>query len=284
MMERFRAAANPIYQHLTRHSKWPSVSEAAAMWFLLTAVGSSLTCVLPLLTGPRYPMPQQPVGIFAQQVMLAVMGASLFLLLVGPLITGAITGIATARAADPELLDLIRITQVPEETIVRGYLLAALFRLRWLWIAFFALALPLCIALILSLADRAHPLEAARTVMGTLESGSYFVVVAVIAGVALGSAAQWLTVCASLWAGLRFRHLGSAALASMGLAFASIIGMLIVLGLALFGAMNIAASAADDYIGAVVIFLIFVSCAVWIFYEVGQTFLSFIEFEQDTDE
>jgi hypothetical protein len=85
---------------------------------------------------------------------------------------------------------------------VSGYIYAALYRLRLLWVLAFGLLLPLVATLLtVSLLPEA-------SLFGILEV--LFVLAAWSTGAALGGVFNWLAVCIAVWQALRWKHVGLA--------------------------------------------------------------------------
>lgn len=218
--------ANPVYVHLTRGAKWPSGRAAWLLFVGIAVIGSAIALAATLLD----PDMSNVVGFIVAAIF--TFGGLLVALLSAPT-AGLLAALVTARAARSESHDLLRITALDARTLVRGYLLVALFRLRVLWIVTFGLLLPVLFATAhaLSAIDMTVPFasdcyDCPPPTLQVVWPSNLLAAAQTVGGAALsGIAFNWLGVCAGVWMALQFRRSGPAIGATMGIVLA--LGLLV---------------------------------------------------------
>lgn len=231
---------NPVYDHLTRRRKWPSVRMAVILGIALTIIGT-----LAVTIGWRPPAPTpaphsggmtSPSSAPAQFMILL----SLMVALSSPFISAALAALTTTRFAEGEAFTMLKLTNILPRKIIGGVLSAALFRLRLLWVICFGLLIPLLAALtIMSLEMRqifaqfdggtAPPITAAdiRSALGG-------VIPVVIGGWVVGMVFNWLAICLGISTGLRRRSPVSALVISLVWTLITLIIFIFCVGFILF--------------------------------------------------
>ncbi len=195
---------NLLFDHLTRR-RWPSESQAAALLLILVFGGSS--CVAISVAALK----EMPSINFALPL-IAVALTSLLIALVSPFISAAVTAIGTVQMASDETLMMLKLTDLPPEAIVQGMLMAALYRLRLLWVLCYGLLVPLWVMLYSVLAE---PFS-----LGDESAIAFWIV---LCAALLGTGANWLAVSSAVAAGLAWRKVGPAVGTSFGVALAEMI-------------------------------------------------------------
>lgn len=208
---------NPIYQHLTRHRKPPSVTVtiliAAALSAIVTAV--SLASLMLYEIAFIYRTPQ----ILGGRIILS----SLVVGILSPAVSVIVSAQTAASASNAEHVKLIKLTGLPRRTIVMGFVKASLFHLRFLWAACYALLPPCCIAITsflysISQTNLYNPAPMQEFIEAVLIA--YAIIFA--SGV-IGSGANWLSICAGIWAATGYRDRSAAAGASFFIALIQIL-------------------------------------------------------------
>jgi hypothetical protein len=204
-----RALTNPIYRHLTRHRRWPSERTSVLLCLAFTLIA---IIVLYLLSESRRTLSH--FGPFVTSFRDGMLFSTIIIIIafinLPPLISAIITAITTASAADEEMFTLVRLTKVKPRVMVTGYLYAALFRLRWLWIVCFGSIVPLFLSLLMGTL-KGNPLKALIAFVESFSSEGYFVLWVVFTVVVFATGSNILSVCVNLWAGLHFRRIGPSA-------------------------------------------------------------------------
>lgn len=124
------ARVNPIYNQLTaRQGGWLNLSSALAFAAISLA---GLVSVVIISSNPHV----------SQQQILSIIGyIYVVLFLVSPTIASGTAAVMAVKALRYDGYVLLHLSPIPPEMIVRGVLLAALSRLRWLWAINLALSL-----------------------------------------------------------------------------------------------------------------------------------------------
>jgi hypothetical protein len=268
---------NPIYRHLTRNRRWPSASAAVLIGLGSTFVCSTLICMLSFLPeNSRTSIPILYADLsFGQLIFFLIILGSLLLALVSPAISGVITAITTANAADEEIFVLIQLTRVRPRTIVSGYLLAALFRLRWLWILCYGLLLPLFAAIVLLLTQSSGPLDAAETLVEGWSDGTSIFFWIVFCGAALGTGLNWMTVTGGVWVGLAFKKLAPA----LGLVLGIILFGWIGLVAAIYMGVSVTIETSSGSVNGVIFAFVFILLMVSMMFGAGGFFFLWLTYE-----
>jgi hypothetical protein len=276
-----RALPNPIYRHLTRNRRWPSARVALLLGLAFTFLCSAVIWLIPLLpAGPDIRIPilggNAPLwGIVA----LVTVSGSVLIGVISPTISGVITALTTVSAADDETITLLRLTHVGPWMLMRGHFLAALFRLRWLWILCYGLLLPAFLAALMLAAQPTDLLDALNFMFEYWEDFVSLLFWGVVSGALLGSGMNLLTLCASLWAGLHFRRPGPAAGVALGIALISFIGLLATIYIGVRAAAAVSMNS-RTMTGAATIFVMLVLAGTFAYFVPGALFLRQIVSEQ----
>lgn len=130
---------NPILAQQMRQARWPSLRTAVWIAAGLTVIGTCLAVISFVLS---------PDG----SSNLALVGPSLLYLadsmlgMWGPLIAVVVVVIATVQAIDSHAFQMVRLSNLLEGDIISGYIAAAAYRLRILWMLAGGLLIPLWIS------------------------------------------------------------------------------------------------------------------------------------------
>lgn len=120
---------NPIFRQLIPRPRWPDPVSAAFL-FLALVIGGTLWIV------SRF----QAALPSLQFVMLPTLGiASGAVALLSPALAALVTAIASGHAVTSESYPLLLLSTLTDRDILRGHLMAAIYRLRLLWVICFAL-------------------------------------------------------------------------------------------------------------------------------------------------
>ena len=111
---------NPVVARLTRRGKWPSAR--AALWL---AFGLGLAS-LAITTWETLHMESDKLGTFSTVLLVLV----LLVTILSPPITAVVATILASRDVRNEMHELLRVTTLSEATLVKGYVFAALHRMR----------------------------------------------------------------------------------------------------------------------------------------------------------
>jgi hypothetical protein len=130
---------NPVFVRLTARSGWPSLRLTVVLYIVLMAF------ILWLIAQEVL-----QIGTFSYSSTIIFWGA-LLTFLVSPALFGIMTSFMTAQYAQGDLLPLMVMSGLDAGSIVRGYLAAALYRLRVLWALYFMMPPLMCVAVGLSL-------------------------------------------------------------------------------------------------------------------------------------
>jgi hypothetical protein len=137
MIKRIRS--NPIANRLIQQGRWPSPRQTLGIFSALTVIGLGAT-----ITGLAAD-PEAYTCLACPSFILVPTGLVL-LIFTSPL-SAVLTTIMIVQDAQSESYQLIRASSLPRNTIVMGYWLAALYRLRFLWALGFGLILPVIVAM-----------------------------------------------------------------------------------------------------------------------------------------
>jgi hypothetical protein len=182
---------NVVFARLTRHSRWPS--PRTTVWLFIAAFLMGMAGAAALLVTDL---------VFLTDIGEVVALGSLAVALLSPPVAAVMTVITTVTDVQSEAYRLMRVSLLPKEEIVSGYLYAALYRLRLLWVLVFGLLLPLAAILL------AASLLFDTGLIGI--PGVLFVLAVWLTGAAMGCALNWLAVCIAVWQALRWKHVGPA--------------------------------------------------------------------------
>jgi len=220
---------NPVYDHLTRRRKWPSVRVAAKLCIALNLLGAIVLAAIW--------QPDAVVGnastIHTAFPSVVTIELSLVMAIISPFISAAVAAVGTARFANDEALALLMLGKFTPATVVRGHFEAAVFRLRLLWVACFGLLLPLWVATTI-LASVIAVVFAGGGV-GDVDLRLMLIVSVPLAGV-IGFAAlvgvilNWLAICIGIWVGLRWHKPSTALTISQVGVLISIVVLLLIVG------------------------------------------------------
>src|SRR5262249_2712395 len=136
---------NPVYEHLTRRRRWPSVRMALILCFI-----SSIACSLGPAAVWKPPDGPAPWGEqnFSTSAIPAALVITLFVLvtLVSPLAIALVSGSLAARSIRDDATAMIQHSGGDARVIVTGVLYAILFCARLLWALYLGLLLPMVTA------------------------------------------------------------------------------------------------------------------------------------------
>ncbi len=183
--------ANLVFARLMWHSRWPSPRTAVRLFVTAFLVGVAGAVIL-LVTNL----------VFLTDIGEVVVLGSLAVALLSPPVAALVTVITTVTDVQSEAYRLMRVSLLPKEEIVSGYLYAALYRLRLLWVLVFGLLLPLAAILL------AASLLFDTGLIGI--PGVLFVLAVWLTGAAMGCALNWLAVYIAVWQSLRWEQVGPA--------------------------------------------------------------------------
>ncbi len=184
--------ANPVFAHMTWHSRWPSLRTTVWLFIAAVLVGTGGTAAL-LFVDPPLNTPS------AQLAASVIVLSGLAVVLLSPPVAAVMTTIATVTDVQSEAYRLMQVSLLPKEEIVSGYLYAALYRLRLLWVLAFGLFPPLTAVVTIYSWSWDGPVSAAVNAL-----------IMWIIGMALGYALNRLAVCFGVWQSLRSRRIGPA--------------------------------------------------------------------------
>ncbi len=111
---------NPLVERLTRRGRWPSVRAALWLAFGLGLAGLAVT------TWETLRMESDKLGAFST-ILLAL---AWLVTILSPPITSVVAIILVSRDASSEMYKLLRLTTLSEAMLVKGYVFAALHRVR----------------------------------------------------------------------------------------------------------------------------------------------------------
>jgi hypothetical protein len=129
---------NPVFNRLTDPDRILTVVTAVTAAVLFTVLCTLSTFVLTFLS--LYGSPTDTISF-------AVAAISLAVFLLSPFLSWILTLIGTRRNPLIDTQSLLLITGLSNERIVQGYLYAAIYRLRWVWVMSVILPLPLWLTL-----------------------------------------------------------------------------------------------------------------------------------------
>jgi hypothetical protein len=220
--------SNPIYRQFTRHRRWPSEFAAVLVCIALSLTSALIVCALPaLIPDATAALPLLGNLPIIYHLLRALILTVVLLAAASPLIAASTTAIATANATGDEAFALLRLTEIDAQVLVHAHLLAALFRLRWLWIALYGSVVPLLVAITVG-----NAVSFDTSVLYYLWhrwDDEFFVIVLVILSMTLLiSALNWLSLTGGLWAGLRFKKIGSAVVSAAAIALLAWIGFAVI--------------------------------------------------------
>ena len=216
---------NPVYEHLTRRRKWPSIRATVVICILLNVIGVIIITVgwhAPILLGggSYSPAARRAIGV----VVLSVVA-----LIITPFISAALTAISTARLAESDALTMLKLTNVSPRTIIHGLLIAAIFRLRLVWAICGGLLIPLLDAGIIITIESHRIYSRFDGADAPAVTNRIFLLALgdalplVFGGVLLGVVINWLAICGSVWAGITVRKVAPALGISMAVAFVGLL-------------------------------------------------------------
>ncbi len=208
---------NPILLHQMRNARWPSLRTAWLIAAALTVIGLALTVTAYAISpgGEKGWVLIAPGSIF-------LFGS--LMMIFGPLLTAVVTMVVTVRAIGSENYQMMRLSQLSERDIVRGYLASAMFRLRSLWMVVGGFVLPLVASVthigvylevmytcdlnvnLMQMDSRCIPPQPSEVIIEQIGTG--FAVTA--SYMALFVAWNWLAITLGLWMAFRHRHMGKA--------------------------------------------------------------------------
>jgi hypothetical protein len=189
---------NVVFARLTRHSRWPSPRTTMRLF------------VAALLVGTGGAVARLVVDPFLRTTAIRVIALSgLAVVLLSPPVAALVTTITTVADMQSEAHRLTQVSLLSKEEIVSGYLYAALYRLRLLWVLVFGLLLPLVATFLIA------GLLCDADLIGI--PGALFVLAVWLTGAAMGGVFNWLAVCIGVWQSLRSRRLGPAVTTAMAI-------------------------------------------------------------------
>ncbi len=209
---------NAVFARLTRHSRWPSLRTTVRLFGAALLVGAGGAVAL-LVVGPTLtPATAELLGYVFILSGLAVV-------LLSPPVAALVTIITTVTDVQSEAYQLMRMSLLPKEEIVSGYIYAALYRLRLLWVlAFGLLSPPVVVILAGDILLDAH--TGGIPIMVVLAAPAIWSI-----GVMEGIAANWVAACIAVWQALRKKRIEIAIITT--LALLSVTGLLIPLAVSL---------------------------------------------------
>jgi hypothetical protein len=196
--------ANLVFARLTRHSRRPSPRTTMRLFVAAFLVGTGDAVAL-LATNL----------VFLTDIGEVIVMSGLAVAFLSPPVAAVMTIVTTMADVQSEAYQLVRASLLPREEILLGYLYAALYRLRLLWVLALGLLPPLVAVLL-----------AGDILLYTSADGvPVTVVLAALAvwlvSVAAGFALNWLAVCIAVWQSLRWKRV-ELAIAAVIVLFAGI--------------------------------------------------------------
>ncbi len=196
--------ANRVFARLTRHSRWPSPRTTVWLFVaaLLVGIGSAVAL---LVVDPSLNTP------LAQLITNVIALSGLAVALLSPPVAALVTVIATVTDVQSEAYELMRVSLLPREEIVSGYLYAALYRLRLLWVLALGL-LPPPVAILLAGDILLDASTDGIPIMVVLAAPAVWLI-----SVAVGVAVNWLAVCIAVWQALCWKRVGIASINTLAM-------------------------------------------------------------------
>jgi hypothetical protein len=214
---------NPVFNHIAGPERTRTL-RLSIFVFVLTAV----CCLLMVLVVETF----YDFRRYAETISGLVALLALLILLFGPQISGVLTALGTAQGVRGEIQPLLLLSGLSDHTVVRGYLLAALYRLLWFW--------PVSFAVFPALWFAAHHLIAvnacrAGSCLSTLAAGGSATLF-VLSALSLLLSLNALSITMALNFILSARGAAQAVIANL-----FIVGAAQIIGIFFFGLMNYAA-------------------------------------------
>jgi hypothetical protein len=194
---------NVVFFRLTRHSRWPSPRTTVWLFGVVFLVGTGGAAAL-LFVDPAF------LTDIGELVGTVIVLGGLAVAFLSPPVAAVITVITTAADVQSEAYQLMRVSLLPREEIVLGYIYAALYRLRLLWVLAFGWSL-LSIAVVIFLLG--PPYQGDPVAVPVL-----VVMVALLVwfiSMVIGAAVNWLAVCIAVWQSLCRKRVGIAIIAAL---------------------------------------------------------------------
>jgi hypothetical protein len=212
-MAREKSQTHPLLARLARPGRWPSFQTTVRLFVAAFLVGVAGAVAL-LFVNPIF-------GTALEQLAARVIALSgLAVALLSPPVAVVVTVITTAADVRSEAYQLMRVSLLPKEEILSGYIYAALYRLRLLWVLAFGLLAP--------------PTAVVTTAYWLWERPIFVAVVALavwVNGTAMGLSANWLAVCIAVWQALRKKRIETTIITT--LALLSVTGLFMPLAVSL---------------------------------------------------
>jgi hypothetical protein len=121
-----KIGSNPVVYHLIQRGRWPR-PHATRQFFIYFGIGGLALSVICVLIDEIFFYDEICYGVLGG---LLVIGAIVIYL--GPLLTALLTAIFVARHVRTDLFELMRVTTLPGKAIRSGYVLASIYRFRFL--------------------------------------------------------------------------------------------------------------------------------------------------------
>jgi hypothetical protein len=188
---------NAVFVRLTRHSRWPSPRTTVWLFVAAFLVGTGDAAAL-LFIEPF-------LNTIAQLVNRVIFLSGPAVVLLSSPVAALVTIIATVTDMRSEAYRLMRVSILPREEIVSGYIYAALYRLRLLWVLEFGL-LTLPTLVVATYWFWVRPTLTAIAALVTWAAS-------IIAGIAV----NWLAVCIAVWQSLCRKRVGTAIITTLAL-------------------------------------------------------------------
>jgi hypothetical protein len=195
---------NIVFVRLTRHSRWPSLQTTMRLFGVAFLVGMGGAVIL-LFTDPAF---HTDIGELVGTVIVVSGLAVAFL---SPPVVAVITVIATVTNMRSEVHRLMQVSPLPREEIVSGYIYAALYRLRLLWVLAFGL-LPPPVAVLLTGDILLDTYTGGIPIMVVLAAPVIWLI-----GVMEGVAVNWVAACIAVWQSLCRKRVGTAIITTLAL-------------------------------------------------------------------
>ena len=224
---------NPVYEQLTRRRKWPSVRVAVMLCIALSVAGAIGVSIGWRPHAPGVPAPGLSSTSYPA---VATTILSLITVIIAPFFCAALTAVIASRFANDEAFTMLKLTNVSPGTVIRGLLMAALFRLRLVWAICFGLLIPLVAAwtiiaieiqqVFAQIDGGVAPPITRADILSALGGAAQIVLI----GAAVGIILNWLAICIGIWVGLRWHKPSTALTISQVGVLISIIALWLIVG------------------------------------------------------
>jgi len=247
---------NAVFEHLTRHRKWPNVPTSLILGIALGLVGINVIVVdWRLRDSTTYSTAFSEAAGLAGNI-------PFLIVIISPFIAAALTAVMTSRFASGEALAMLKLTNVSPRAIIQGLLLAALFRLRLLWAISFGVLIPLVPAGAFTLIEIRQSGVQSLTVTRPDEPSPFWLgieILLIVASIAI--ALNWFAICTAISMALRRRNPAEALAVSLVAVLGSLIVLILCVGIEAYASVySLAYTNPDTYllVRVLIVLLVFV--------------------------